>query len=72
MKERPLSAHALDCLRYICKHGPIPRQEINPGVAGALEKRGLVETFMGKTPYRTRTGDVQFLRATESGREMVK
>lgn len=48
---------------------PLPRQEINPGLADRLERTALVEVYAAPSPYKTRRGDVRLLRITEAGRQ---
>lgn len=67
MSVTPLSQHAIGVLADLRRWGPCARQIVNPGVCRVIEDRGLVETFMAPTPYRTKTGFVQWLRITEAG-----
>jgi len=70
-KTHPLPEHALNWLRTI-ERLPVPRQDINPGVANRLLRGGLVEEVQLPSPYRSVTGNVTHLRITDAGREAVK
>ncbi len=65
-KTHPLSRAARDVLASIAR-APMPRQEVNPGVANRLEREALVERFDMPSPYRTVRGTVVGLRVTTAG-----
>lgn len=46
----------------------VPRQTVNPGVVRRLLKEALVETFTAPTPFKTRSGNIEWLRITPAGR----
>ena len=50
---------------------PIPRSQVNPGVADRLEREGLVEVVDLPSPFRTVRGKVRHLRVTEAGRQRL-
>lgn len=67
-KTHPLSRHAQDVLGRL-EAGPLPRQEINPGVANRLLRGELVEEVMLPSPYKTHCGrDIPHLRITGAGK----
>lgn len=67
-KTHPLSAYALDVLRWIAEE-PRPRQEVNPGVANRFDREGLTEDVDLPSPYKTHRGSpIAHLRITPSGR----
>lgn len=67
---RPLSSAAMTTLAEI-ERAPLPRQEVNPGVAGRLERESLVEFVELPSPYKTRKGKVTHLQITETGRRKL-
>ena len=70
---RPLTEHAIDCLRSIAANQQ-PRQNFNAGVVGKLEAEGLTELFMALSPFREggRRGiRIQWVRITESGTSLL-
>ena len=74
MSEKPLppsSGQVLDSLRML---GPIPRREVNPGVARLLEGRGLAEEVQLPSPYQKHQKSakrVRHLRITDAGRALL-
>jgi hypothetical protein len=67
-KTHPLKPSALEALRKLAS-SPMPRQELNPGVANRLERDALVETIMLPSPYKTHKGrDLEHYRLTDAGR----
>jgi len=69
-RTHPLSQHALSTLRRIAV-APVPRQEVNPGVANRLEREELVRGLQLKSPYASRKGTVEHLEITEAGRSAL-
>lgn len=69
-RTHPLTPHATSELRSL-RGGGRPRQEINPGVIDRLSREGLIETYDASSPYRTRKGDVRFVRLTSAGTERI-
>ncbi len=67
-KTHPLTEHAWSVLVSLALLGPEPAQETNPGVINRLERENLAERFLAPTPYRTRKGNIPWLRITEAGR----
>lgn len=65
-KTHPLKPGSLAVLRKL-RSGPMPRQEMNPGVANRLLRSGYVESYRGPSPYRTKPGEREYLRITEAG-----
>ena len=68
--DRPLTPHALECLRSIVAN-PQPRQNFNPGVVGKLEAEGLIAIYRALSPFckQGRRGiSIQWVRATDAGR----
>ncbi len=71
-KTHPLTAHAKSALSQLW-HGPMPRQQINPGVVNRLEREELVRNVMLDSPYVTSAGKkIQHLEITEAGRQIVR
>ncbi len=62
----PLSPSALHALAEIAR-APVPRQEVNPGVADRLEREDLVEVVDLPSPHKTVKGTVRHLRITAAG-----
>ncbi len=71
-KTHPMTEHAWGVLHLLESIGPIPAQEINPGVINRLEREGLAERYLAPTPYRTRKGNINWMRITEAGRAKLK
>ncbi len=66
-RTRPLSAHAQAALKAMLDR-PVPRQELNPGLAGRLLRETLVESCLLPSPYRTHAGKkIEHLRITQAG-----
>jgi DNA-binding PadR family transcriptional regulator len=65
-----MSAHATARLRDLLA-GPQPSQEFNPGVVNRLQRSGYVEIVHLPSPYRTRRGNIAYLRITDAGREFL-
>lgn len=65
-KTHPLTKTARAVLTTIAR-APVPRQDVNPGVANRLEREALVERFDMPSPYRTVPGTVTGLRVTPTG-----
>lgn len=64
-KTHPLSAAAIDVLERL-KRGPIPAQQINPGVVNRLMREGCVEFADLPSPYPSHRGRrIQHLRIRE-------
>lgn len=71
-KTHPLSESALGALRSLA-HGPIPRQEVNPGVANRLEREDLVDEVDLPSPYKTHKGKkIRFLQINDAGRARLE
>lgn len=70
-KTHPLSAAARAALARIAAM-PVPRQELNPGVANRLEREALAEQHDMPSPYRTVRGTVVGLRITAAGRAALE
>ena len=66
----PLSEHALAALRR-CRDQWVPCQEINPGVVRKLTSEGWAEIGSIPTPYATRRGNVEAIRASATGRARI-
>jgi hypothetical protein len=69
-KTHPLSDHARNWLATIAR-APVPRQDINPGVANRLLRGDLVEEVQLPSPYRSVKGNVAHLRITDAGRKEI-
>lgn len=65
-KTHPLTEASRRALGTISM-APIPRQEVNPGVADRLEREGLVIVVDLPSPYKGRKGKVPHLKITEAG-----
>ncbi len=65
-RTHPLTKHAREVLRGL-RDAPVPRQQVNPGVADRLLRGELVEEQMLPSPYKTRRGLVAFLAITPAG-----
>ena len=70
-KIHPLSEHAIGVLREIAQDGPRPAQEINAGVIRRLLCEDLITLSMRPSPYRTRSGSVQYAEITAQGRDLL-
>lgn len=70
---KPLSAHALGVLRSLVEDGPMPRQEINPGVANRFDREKLTEEVQLPSPYQSHKKGtlVTYLRITQAGRDRI-
>lgn len=65
---KPASLSALSVLAT----KPLPRQEMNPGVANRLLREGLVESVSLPSPYASHKGrSIEHLRATAAGVERL-
>lgn len=70
-KTHPLTLHSLDVLTMINTR-PMPRQEVNPGVANRLEREALVETVDLPSPYKVHKGGMcAHLKITPAGRSRL-
>jgi|WetSurMetagenome_2_1015567.scaffolds.fasta_scaffold157851_2 hypothetical protein len=69
-KTHPLTEAAKKVLREIAR-APMPRQEVNPGVADRLCREALVEDRDLPSPYKTRKGMVKHLAITEAGQRVL-
>ncbi len=70
-KTHPLTPASLEALRRVA-HEPLPRQELNPGVANRLERDALVESVHMASPYATHKGrKIEHLRASAAGIERL-
>lgn len=63
----PLKSASIAVLKRLYA-GPLPRQEINPGVCERLLRENLVESYIGPSLYRTKPGKREYLRITDAGR----
>lgn len=71
-RTHPLTAHALAELRDIADQ-PVPRQEVNPGVANRLEREALVEVVQLPSPFPSHRGRyIAHLRITEAGLAVLR
>lgn len=69
---RPLTHHGMAALQRLTS-GPIPRQEINPGVAERLERGGLAQCVSLPSPYATHKGrPIQHLEILPEGQEALR
>lgn len=66
MKKATLSDKGIRTLAALAL-APMPRQEINPGLARKLLLEALAEEIVLPSPYRTVKGDVLYLRITGAG-----
>ena len=72
-KTHPLSPHALRVLRDLWRHGPVPTQEINPGVVNRFHREFLTETVAWPSPYKVhRGGTCPHERITADGERAVR
>ena len=63
----PLSDAAMTAMGAIAE-SPVPRQQINPGIAIRLERDRLVETVRLPSPYKTHHGiNIDHLKLTAAG-----
>lgn len=70
-KTHPLKPGSLAALGELAA-GPMPRQELNPGVANRLEREALVETVSLPSPYAKHKGaSIDHLAITAKGREVL-
>lgn len=66
-KTHPLAPASLTALNALARK-PVPRQELNPGVANRLLREALVESVELPSPYATHKGRrIEHLRATAAG-----
>ena len=66
-KTHLLATASLVALRRLAKE-PLPRQELNPGVANRLEREALVESVDLPSPYATHKGRIiEHLRVSAAG-----
>lgn len=66
-KTHPLAPASLGALRDLAEK-PMPRQELNPGVANRLLREALVESVELPSPYATHKGrNIEYLKATAAG-----
>ncbi len=63
----PLTEHGLRVLDLLAQES-VPAQMLNPGVVNRLVRENLAELYLAPNPYRTRRGDISWLRITPSGR----
>lgn len=70
-KTHPMTPASLDALRDVAAN-PLPRQELNPGVANRLLREALVESVELPSPYATHKGrNIEHLRVTAAGVERL-
>lgn len=68
-KTHPLTAHALEVLRFMANNGPQPRNSINAGVVNRFEREELVESVLLPSPYKTHKGSkIEHLQISAAGR----
>lgn len=60
-KTHPLSEGAKSVLARL-ERGPLPAQELNPGLVNRLLRERYVELVMLPTPYKTKVGKIPHLR----------
>lgn len=66
-KTHPLTPAGLEALCRLAS-APLPRQELNPGVANRLEREALVESVDLPSPYASHKGrNIAHLRASAAG-----
>ena len=66
-KTHPLTPASLKALRDLAEK-PLPRQELNPGVANRLLREALVESVELPSPYATHKGRaIEHLKASAAG-----
>jgi len=72
-KIHPLSDFAIGIMRRLKNVGPMPVQEINPGVWARLKDEDLVESFPAKSPYKKHSAFVKinFARLSEAGEKRL-
>lgn len=64
----PLSAHALEELRYIARE-PLPRCSVNPGVVNKLLTEKLVSSVQLPSPFKVhKGGNCEHLEITDLGK----
>jgi hypothetical protein len=70
---KPLSAHAIGVLRSLMDGKPMPRQEMNPGVAFRFEREALTETLELPSPYSSHKKGrlITHVRITQAGRDKI-
>ena len=72
-KTHPLTEAARTVIARLAKWGPIPRQDINAGIANRLERgpEPLAEAVMLPSPFKAHRGrSIQHLQLTEAGRRV--
>lgn len=70
-KTHPLTPASLGALRDVAAK-PLPRQELNPGVANRLLREALVESIELPSPYATHKGrNIEHLQVTAAGVERL-
>lgn len=70
-KTHALSEHSLGRLREIARH-PLPRQDVNPGVANRLLREGLVQEVLLPSPFKSHKGkSIAHLSITAEGRQRL-
>jgi len=70
-KTHPLTDHAREQLLDIAAK-PVPRQDVNPGVANRLLRECLVSEVMLTSPFKTHKGkSIAHLQITTDGRERL-
>lgn len=71
-RTHPLTEKALTGLEALLI-GPIPRQQLNAGVANRLLRGGLAEEYQDVSPYKTHQGrQIAFFRITEAGKAELR
>lgn len=66
-RTRPLTAHARGVLRELAR-APMPRQNMNPGVADRLERGDFAEVVMLPSPFEIHHGaNIRYMRITAGG-----
>lgn len=72
-KTHPMKPASIKALRSIAEHGPIPANEINPGVCNRLSRSGLVYGAMLASPYKTHKGkEICHLCVSSEGLDFLK
>jgi len=66
-KTHPLTDAAKTALKLLTRRA-LPAQEFNPGIVDRLTRGDLAEIVQMPSPYKTRSGNIAFLRITEAGR----
>lgn len=69
-KTHPLTEHGWRALEMLFR-GAVPAQVINAGVVNRLLREDLAELYLAPTPYRTRKGNISWLRITQTSFEKV-